>query len=33
MANMTSSPYSYCNDERFVGYLKKNAIMNSTVSP
>jgi len=28
-----STPYSYCNDERFVGYLKKNAILNATASP
>jgi len=32
-----SSPYTYCKDERFVGYLKKygilNSILNSTVSP
>ena len=31
--NMTSSPFSYCNDRRFVGYLKKYRILNSTVSP
>jgi len=28
-----SSPYTYCKDERFVGYLKKYGIVNSTVSP
>jgi hypothetical protein len=27
-----STPYSYCNDKRFVGYLIKNGILNSTVS-
>ena len=31
-ANMTSSPFNYCKDERYVGYLKKNGIVNSTVS-
>jgi len=30
---MASSPYDYCKDERFVGYLKKYSTVNSTVSP
>jgi hypothetical protein len=30
---LASSPYDYCTDERFVGYLKKNAILNATASP
>jgi hypothetical protein len=31
--NMTSPQYNYCKDERFVGYLKEQKILNSTVSP
>jgi hypothetical protein len=30
---MASSPYDYCKDERFVGYLTQHNILNSTVSP
>jgi hypothetical protein len=30
---LASSPYDYCKDERFLGYLKKYGILNSTVSP
>jgi len=30
---MASSPYNYCKDERFVGYLTQHNILNSTVSP
>jgi hypothetical protein len=30
---LASSPYDYCTDERFVGYLKKNGITNSTATP
>jgi len=31
---VTSSPYSYCKDDRFVGYLAQhNIILNSTVTP
>jgi hypothetical protein len=30
---MASTPYNYCKDERFVGYLKKNGITNSTATP
>jgi hypothetical protein len=30
---LVSSSYNYCKDERFVGYLKKYGILNSTVSP
>ena len=28
-----TSPYNYCKDERFVGYLKQHNISNSTVAP
>jgi hypothetical protein len=30
---LASSPYDYCTDEWFVGYLKKNGITNSTATP
>jgi len=30
---LASSPYDYCKDERFIGYLNKHGIVNSTVSP
>jgi hypothetical protein len=30
---LAASPYNYCNDERFVGYLKKNGILNATSVP
>jgi hypothetical protein len=33
MSNMTASLYNYCKDERFVGYLKEQKIMNATASP